>query len=101
MKKFKIDTQTHHIKYSDPEWTVELQKYHHRLITTIQNATPTAERYMWLTNLMHALMHEYNRYRMYLDTNGKVDLNELFGYSRKKRKKKSGRAKRRVRPTLG
>ena len=70
--------QTHHISYRNPEWTVELQNYQHRCISIIQHTTPTQERYSILVNFMHALCHEVNRYRAYLDTAG-VDLNKVHG----------------------
>ena len=59
--------QRHHIKY-DPEWIVELQNYLHRTISIIQRAKPTQARYAMLTNFVHSVVHEWNRYREALDT---------------------------------
>ena len=62
--------QTHHITYdnhADGEWTVELAAYMHKTVTIIQRSKTTLERYVLLSNLMHALNHEYNRMRRELD----------------------------------
>ena len=62
--------QTHHITYSDHpngEWTVELPAHLHKTITIIQRSKTTLERYVLLSNFMHALHHELNRYRRELD----------------------------------
>lgn len=93
-----IRTQTHHITY-DPEWTVELQNYQHKVITILQNSIPTEERYMWLNDFVHALTWEYNRFRMFLDT--EHDLDKLLGYGKnKKRKKKKVKIKSRLKLPL-
>ena len=58
--------QRHHIDYED-NWTVELPAYLHKSITIIQRSTPNTERYVLLTNFMHAVTNEWNRYRKALD----------------------------------
>lgn len=70
--------QTHHISYTNPEWTVELQAYQHRCISIVQHTTPTLERYAILINFVHALVWEANRYRAYLDIDG-IDFNKIHG----------------------
>jgi len=79
-----LKLQTHHISYKDPEWTLELQNHMHRCISIIQHTIPTQERYAFLTNFVHALLWEFNRYRAFLDTEG-ADLNKLHGYMEKKK----------------
>jgi len=58
--------QKHHIKY-EPEWTVDLKGFMHRTITIIQRTNPTPGQYALLTGFMHAVAHEWNRYREVLD----------------------------------
>ena len=58
--------QTHHISY-DPEWTVDIKGTMHKCLTLIQRTNPTPGQYAILTGFVHAVMYEWNRYRMELD----------------------------------
>jgi hypothetical protein len=57
----------HHICY-DPAWIVDIQYTQHKVITALQRTKATSEKYSDLTNFVHALMFEWNRMRMELDT---------------------------------
>lgn len=64
--------QRHHIIYDDtlPEggWVVELNALQHKTITAIQRTNSTEQAYADLTNYVHAVMEEWQRMRMELDT---------------------------------
>lgn len=62
--------QTHHITYPGSEygeWTVELPAHLHKTITIIQRSGTTLERYVLLSNFMHAVQWELSRMRRELD----------------------------------
>ena len=65
-----MQIQRHHINYSDHpdgEWTVELPNYLHHVIAIIERMKPTKERYVLITNFLHALTKEWSRIRRELD----------------------------------
>ena len=59
-------SQTHHITY-EPEWTVEVNGFDHRAITTMQRMKATPANYAQITNVMHAVSKIWNDMRMELD----------------------------------
>ncbi len=61
--------QTHHIEYQPKEWAVDIKGDMHKCLTAIQRTNPTQEQYAILTGFLHAVTHEWNRYRKYLDIN--------------------------------
>ena len=81
---------THHIKYAgvykQHDWTVEITGQMHRLITIIQRSKPTTERYILLTNLLHAITEEWNRYRELLETGHETRERRRLRMKRKRKK---------------
>ena len=58
----------HHILYEPDEWTVELgNQFFHKICTIVQRMKPTQRNYVVVTNLIHALTHEWSRIRKELD----------------------------------
>lgn len=85
--------QNHHMTY-EPDVTVELKMSEHRVISRIQNTKATMDEYIGLTNLLHAVTHEWNRMRMELHTG--LDLRVKKPKAQKKKaKKKKRKLKRR------
>lgn len=68
--------QKHHIAY-EPEWTVDLPAYLHRALGIIHRTRDTADKYVWLTSFVHAVMAEWNLCREKLDSeaNGEKEWN--------------------------
>lgn len=64
--------QKHHITYKPVEWLLELNMLQHRTISRIQSTKATPMAYADLTNFVHALLFEWNRMRMEMETG--VDL---------------------------
>ena len=61
----------HHIDYGDDgqdEWVVEIKGFMHKTLTIIHRTKPTPGQYAILTDYVHALMAEWNRYRKVIDT---------------------------------
>ncbi len=68
--------QTHHIKYQDKDgedWTVELPWFLHRPLNILQRWKPTVERYVLLTNFVHAVQYEWSKMRKELDRDSEAD----------------------------
>ena len=59
--------QRHHIEYEPEEWIVEIKGFMHRTLTFIQRTNPTPGQYAILTDFLHAVVSEWNRYRRELD----------------------------------
>jgi hypothetical protein len=57
----------HHIDYGPKEWTVNIKGYMHKTLTIIQRTKPTESEYCILTDFMHAIAKEWNRYRKAID----------------------------------
>ena len=65
-----MQIQTHHIHYADEkegEWTVELPAELHRIVTIYGRMHPTKERYVLMTNFLHAFQKIWHDCRRRLD----------------------------------
>ena len=80
----------HHIKYEgifkQHDWEIQITGQMHRLITIIQRSKPTTERYILLTNLLHALTEEWNRYRELLETGKETRMRRKIRLKMKRKK---------------
>jgi len=52
--------QTHHITYN-PEWTVELTGWQHKVVTHMQRLNPTMENINQATSFLNAVVYEWQR----------------------------------------
>ena len=63
----------HHITYKDKpmdsvDWIVEVNGVDHKMLTILQRMKSTPENYAHITNVLHAVAHEWERMRKDLDT---------------------------------
>ena len=77
--------QKHHITYKPVEWMVEMNMLLHRGISRVQQTKATPQAYADLTAFAHAVLFEWNRMRMELDSG--ADLRAI-DYTKAKLEKK-------------
>jgi len=77
--------QRHHLIYKPLEWILPANMLAHRTVSRIQQTRATTQSYADLTAFIHAMMFEWNRMRMELDTG--VDC-RVIDFTRAKLEKK-------------
>jgi hypothetical protein len=60
--------QRHHLIYKPKEWILPANMLAHRTVSRVQQTRATTQAYADLTAFIHAMMFEWNRMRMELDT---------------------------------
>lgn len=91
--------QGHHVDYEEPEWKLDVQQSWHRVLSRIQHTKATSPFYMYLTNMVHSLVAEWNRVRRELDTGRDLRV-KLKGplapkpKGKKERRRRNGKDKR-------
>lgn len=88
--------QKHHLIYKPKEWVLPANMLAHRTVSRIQCTRATAQAYADLTAFVHALLFEWNRMRMELDTGADCRVIDFTGARLEKKLRVKGKQAREI-----